>query len=43
MIFHQVLNNLRVWDVAAGENFSVFLADSSKNMCIMYQLGENLK
>jgi len=37
------LSSLRVWDVAAGDSFSIFLADSSSNSCHMYQLGESIK
>lgn len=42
-LFRQALQSVRVWDIAAGENFSIFLADASNNTCSMYQLGESLK
>ncbi|XP_065051875.1 alsin-like [Rhopilema esculentum] len=37
------LKDLRVWDIAGGDSFSVFLADVSSSVCGMYQLGESMK
>ena len=33
---------MQVWDAAAGELFSVFLADFKGDTCHMFQLGEGV-
>eukprot|EP00794_Sanderia_malayensis_P017360 gene17360-19095_t len=37
-----VLHGLRVWDISAGCNSSIFLADLASDSCDLYHLGKNV-